>query len=100
MATATQQESKSDDESSMPSTINQCTSSQLALLLQTHDTFNDKNINQWKQQIIEYIENNDIDGNTILNTKRKEFSQSLVDLYNDKKIRRAANKTHDRLKSN
>ena len=76
-------------------TINECTPSQLISILQTNEIFNDEAINKWKPQIIKYLRDYKIDGNKLLNTKRKTFGQTLVTL-NEKKIRGPAHKTHDR----
>ena len=79
-------------------TVDQCSTKQLIFILQNHKQFNDAKINEYKQQISKFIEDNNINGQQLLDMKRKDFGQALVDLYNNKKIRGPANKTHDRFK--
>ena len=65
-------------------------------LLKTSPIFEDATIDKFREQIATYIEVNNIDGAKLLSVRRKQFGQDIVDFYNDKKIRGAANKTHDK----
>lgn len=89
-----QKDDEKQDQEKLPS-IRDRTAPQLISLLETHHQFNDSKINEWKSQIAKYILDNDVNGNTLLNTKRKNFVQALVDLYGSK-IRGPANKAYDR----
>ena len=62
-----------------------------------HDVFNDSKINDYKAKIIAYLRENDINIDRLSQIPRKQFSDSLVTHYNEKKIRGPANKTWDRV---
>ena len=82
----------------MPSTLQECTFNHLITLIRYHQSFNDKIINPFKQHIIQYLHEKQIDGETFLNIKRKQFSENLIEyIGNNKKIRGAGNKTWDRI---
>lgn len=75
--------------------IEQCQPVHLNKIFETHELFDDQIINQWKKQISEHIKNNEIDGESLINTAKEEFSKILVDLYGTN-IEEAANRTYDR----
>ena len=64
-----------------------------------HDSFKDQTINTFKNQIVQYVQENQINGEMLEKIKRKQFSENLIQyIGNNKKIRGAGNKTWDRLK--
>ena len=72
------------------------TSEDIVSWINNNPIFDDITINKYKQEIITYIEEKCIDGNQLSATKRKQFGQSIVNHYNNRKMRGAANKTHDK----
>lgn len=82
---------------SIDQSLQNCTTRHLILLLQNHKAFDDNKINTFKQNIIQYIENNQINGAELKQTPRKTFSVNLIQHMNgNKRIRGPANKTWDR----
>ena len=82
------------------SPLTRCTKEHIISMIRYHSSFNDETINKWKPQIIEYIDDNKIDGDALSKLIRKDFGQNLVNYASNKKIRGAAIKTHDILVKN
>ena len=81
--------------------IKECSHQQIIEILQSNEIFNDKTINPWKNKIIEYIKQNEINGKTLLDDiTRKQFAENVIKHCDDnKKVRGAATKVHDKLKA-
>ena len=82
---------------SQPSSLKDCTCNHLIYLISNHPIFNDHKINEFRNDISKYIQQNKIDGDTLSNTKRTEFSKKLTTFANNNRVRGPANKTWDRL---
>eukprot|EP00486_Rosalina_sp_Unknown_P016080 CAMPEP_0201594826 /NCGR_PEP_ID=MMETSP0190_2-20130828/192025_1 /ASSEMBLY_ACC=CAM_ASM_000263 /TAXON_ID=37353 /ORGANISM="Rosalina sp." /LENGTH=1042 /DNA_ID=CAMNT_0048054591 /DNA_START=564 /DNA_END=3693 /DNA_ORIENTATION=- len=81
-----------------PSSLKQFNQQQLVSLLMNHELFDDSMINQHKSQIINYIKDNNIDGDELSKMSRKTFSQNMITFcQNNKRVRGPSNKTWDRL---
>ena len=82
----------------LPPTLNECTVQHLISLITYHASFDDKIINSFKHTIIRYLHNNQMNGQSLINTKRKAFAEAIITYSgNNKKIRGASNKTWDKL---
>ena len=93
----TTEETVAGSDKHSPSSTIDCSNEQLISLLQTHASFDDGKINQFKEEIIEYLKQNQINGECLMAMSRKKFSDSLVQHLNgNKKVRGPANKTWDR----
>ena len=70
----------------------------LSTLLREHDTFNCADINQWKDQIADYILMEKINGKTLLTQlSRDVFTQNISTYFNDIKLRDVAMVIYDKL---
>ena len=82
----------------LPSSLQECASNQLTSLIRNDETFNDKVINPFKNDIINYVKDNGINGDAFIKVNRKQFSDNLVVYADDnEKIREAGNKVYDKL---
>ena len=77
--------------------MKECKSNDLSRLILFHPRFNDNKINEFKNEITDYIQQNNIDGAIFSNMPRKVFSEKLIGSINNNKIRGPANKTWDRI---
>ena len=82
----------------LPSSLHECTLNHLIALITNNESFNDEKINPFKAIIIQYLKENQIDGNTLSNIKRKQFSSSVIKYFkNNDKLRYPANTIHKKL---
>ena len=82
----------------LPSSLKQCTLNHLIILITNHQSFNDEKINPFKDTIIKYLKDHEIDGYIFSTFKRKKFSQAIMKYnQNDKRLRGPSNTLHKKL---
>ena len=75
--------------------IDECTQQQIIQILQLNDFFKEESINQWKEMIIEYIKQKDIDGKKLMD-KDFKFGEEVAKYCGDKEVKKAAEKVHEK----
>ena len=92
----TKHSNKNDIQQALIQNVSSSSCRQILSLFHNHSIFDDGLINKFKQEIAKYIQHYNVDGGTLLSMQRKTFGQSIVDYYNNKNLRGAANRTHDK----
>lgn len=91
-----EEKSENNVNESLPVKLIECQCSDLILIIQDIASFNDETINPHKDNIIQYIKTNQINGKSLLDTKLADWSASLIAFTGNKKVRGAANKVYNR----
>eukprot|EP01084_Bolivina_argentea_P257015 432915_1 len=77
----------------IPSSLQECSKAELLYLFKNFII--DDEIDQYKQEIIAYIDTNNIDGQHITQIQREDFGQSISKYFDDENIIMAALRTYD-----
>ena len=84
-------------DTTLPMTLQQCSVSHLISLITNNPSLNDETINPFKDQIIQYLQYNHIDGSILFDLDQHKFSNLVFEYSQNDDIQLAANVLYKKL---